>query len=520
METTDQKISLGRRHNPLTFYLRTLLYMFMALVMRAVAFLPLMALFVFPAGSYLRWLAVLCPLLLLFFILPLRFSFAQALVQPARERRFSFDTATSMKNYGEKLAESLLHVLHIFLWSLPLLLMAGAGYYFYSQTDLITLTKGINNLGANITTALYAISNFFAGIFGGAALVPNGGVMEGIYVIGVILAVGALILLWGVVRNSAYRYIWALATREEKNPHAEARRRLRGRRWKQFWVGVLNLVFWAPTLFVVFTTLKGVLSDLSTALFGFMATHQLSLPELSNAIYPLLFAFLICYMPLLPVRRILTAAFATRQLRYAQPEPVAEQNAPAGVETTASGAPLPEAYNPVYVPSAVGPAADVAKQSAEVEPVEPEPAPVPEPVPAYKPYHAEPVIAYQPSEQSAAPVAQPVEAYTPVAPIEPETPVAATQPDAPAPVEPIQMSAQVKEDTFTPESYFGFEKPADPPTVNTAEEMSEEPLASEQEDVFTQPYQPETTVAEEMPELDETVEKPGAQFPKEEGMDI
>ena len=37
----------------------------------------------------------------------------------------------------------------------------------------------------------------------------------------VAIGVGLLILAWGVMRNSAYRYIWAFATRVEKNPHDE-----------------------------------------------------------------------------------------------------------------------------------------------------------------------------------------------------------------------------------------------------------------------------------------------------------
>ena len=111
------------KHNPLTFYLRMLLYMFIALFLRVVTFLPLCALFVFPAGSPLKWLALLCPALLFFFLLPLRYSFADALVQRPRQRRFSFDTALSMGNYGEKLAESLLHAVNVIKWGIPLFAM-------------------------------------------------------------------------------------------------------------------------------------------------------------------------------------------------------------------------------------------------------------------------------------------------------------------------------------------------------------------------------------------------------------
>ena len=49
------------KHNPLTFYLRMLLYMFVGLLLRLLALAPLACLFVFPAGSPLKLLALLCP---------------------------------------------------------------------------------------------------------------------------------------------------------------------------------------------------------------------------------------------------------------------------------------------------------------------------------------------------------------------------------------------------------------------------------------------------------------------------
>ena len=59
------------KHNPLTFYLRMLLYMFVALLLRLLALAPLACLFVFPAGSPLKLLALLCPVLLVLLVLPL-----------------------------------------------------------------------------------------------------------------------------------------------------------------------------------------------------------------------------------------------------------------------------------------------------------------------------------------------------------------------------------------------------------------------------------------------------------------
>jgi hypothetical protein len=438
MESTEKRVSLGIRQNPLTFYLRALLYMFMALLWRVVALVPLAAALLWiPEGSAFRWVALLTPLIIIFFILPMRFSFAQALVQPARERRFSFDRATGVTGYGAKLGEGIVHALNIVKWGIPLWLMLGACYYFFRETDAITLMKGLEALGAGVVGVLYAIANFFIGIFGGTHLVAAGGLMEGVYAVAAILGVGVLVLLWGTVRNSAFRYIWALAKHNGQRPRAEARRRLTGRRWPQLGVSLINLLLWAPALYVVFTTIRGMLNNLSNTVFNYLATRQLDLPELSSALYPLLFAFLVCYMPLLPVRRILTAFFATKRLRRVAEVPQDAHSA----ETARPEAPQTA---PVYVPAYATPAAQPMTDQPAVPYAapateEPEPAYVPyaapateEPEPAYVPYAApvaeEPEPAYVPY---AAPVAEePEPAYVPYAAPVAEEPEPDDVPDA------------------------------------------------------------------------------------------
>ena len=439
METKENRIPATKRQNPLTFYLRTLLYMIMALVMRMVAFLPLGALVLFPEGSYFRWLAMLCPVLLIFFILPLRFSFAQALVQPARGRWFSFDKATSVQGYAGKLGESLVHALNIIKWGIPLWVMIGGCVYYYLKLDSITLMSNVEKIGATVVAISFSVANFFIGIFGGVLLVPNGGLMEGLYTILIALGLGVLILLWGVVRNSAFRYIWAQAKENQQSPRKLARRRLAGRRWRQLGVALLNLILWVPAGYIVFRTVRSTLSNLSTMLFNYMATRQLNLPELSTVLYPLLFAFIVCYLPLLPVRRIMTAFFATKQLRRmpdteAVAEPVAEPTlgedaiSPAVSSVPEQDAEMPEAPAkvvapiPVYTPFAQTEETPVSKPEpvAEVAPAY-EPEPVAEVAPAYEPepvaevapaYEPEPVVdaapAYEPE-----PVAEVAPAYEP-----------------------------------------------------------------------------------------------------------
>ncbi len=406
METTAAAIPGNRKENPVVFYLRMLLYMFLALLIRVAALAPLAALFVFEAGSPLRWLALLCPVLIVFLVLPLRMSFAQAMVQLPGERWFSFDRALSTSDYGEKLGESLLHALHVLKWALPLAGMTAALVYFYYNTDLISLMQGLSDLGAGVTTVLYAVGNFFVGIFGGEQLVQNAGLMEGLYTVGAILGLGVLILVWGMVRNGAYRFIWVLADRAEKNPRAEARRRLRDRRWAQLGTAVINLILWLPALYVTFTTLKEVLGGVSDALFTFVSTHQLSLPEWTSALLPLLFAFFICYMPLLPIRRLLTCGFAVRPARHtAADRPVAVEAEPA-YTVSASGAYQPDVAEPYVAQQGVGEAyrPNAAAEDAE----EAEPVVTTEPAPAYRPEPTAPATAApEPDDARANPGAGP-----------------------------------------------------------------------------------------------------------------
>ena len=535
METKENRVTVGTRQNPITFYLRALLYMFMALLMRVVALLPLAAAFMWiPAGSPFRWLAVLTPLLFIFFVLPLRFSFAQALVQPARERRFSFDKATSVADYGAKLGEGLVHTLNILKWGIPLWLMLGACYYFYLKTDAISLMKGVEAIGAGVAGVLCAGANFFIGIFGGMMLVPNGGLMEGLYTVAAALGLGGLILLWGAMRNSAFRYIWALARQNGQRPRAEARRRLIGRRWQQLGVALINLILWVPAAYVVFTTLKGVLSNMSTTLFNYMATRQLNLPELSGALLPLVFAFLVCYMPLLPVRRILTAFFATKRLRRAVEAPPVVWDA----ETAAEEAPAQQqAFVPAYVAYAQPQTAPVADAAAEPPVAEPEAlAAEDEPVATFTPYgsNAEPAPQYhapmtwaqataEPETAADEPAATPAYSYAaepepvlePVAPatapeaVEPEsaesTPAAYSYAAEPE----LQPAASAEPEAVEPEPAEGVPaaySEAAQPEAAPANPFAQEPAADE--DDYIKPYAPATFDTTEAPGEDAPAAQP------------
>lgn len=291
-------------HNPHTFYFQTLLNVFSALMLRVVTFAPLACLFVFPEQSPLRYLAILCPLLLIFLLLPLRFSFAEAMVQKSDQRFVSFISPLNMHRYGEKLSESLWHARNVVKWGIPLAAMLVVGYYYYVNVDVLSLINAISALGMTVTA--------------------TGSLMEGVYALLGIAGLGLLILLYGMMRNSAYRYIWATIPPEEHAPRIVARRYLRGRRFWQLKTALLNLVCWIPFIAVLVATLSNVLGDLSTLLLtGFSAQN---LPNLATAIWPLLLSFVFLYLPLLPVRRRRTALFASKKVKHTRPRSGGQQN--------------------------------------------------------------------------------------------------------------------------------------------------------------------------------------------------
>lgn len=309
METGMQHMTA--RHNPLTFYLRMLLYMFVALLLRLMALAPLACLFVFPAGSPLKLMALLCPVLLVLVVLPLRYSFAESLVQKEGCRYFSFDTALNLGNYGEKLAESLLHAAHVIKWGLPFFAMLIYGYYWYKEVDALTLLSTLTRLGRSWTGLWCSVANFFLGLVGATPLTPpQNTLMDGAVAVLAVLGLGVAVWLYGAVRNSAARYVWAYANRNDHSPRKELRRRLRGRRLAQLGMGLINLVLWIPFAATAAVAVKGVLTGAAEALLASFTRQSSAGLDMAKAVLPLLAAFVFLYMPLLPIRRILTASFA------------------------------------------------------------------------------------------------------------------------------------------------------------------------------------------------------------------
>lgn len=337
------------RQNPVAFYFRTLTYTLFAILLRLLMLAPLLFLLM-PEGSLWRWGALLCPIFLLFVVLPMRFSFADAIVQKPRQRFFSFDTALSTEHYGEKLGESLLHVLNVAKWALPLVAMVAViGWYYLfpleeSPAELLATLQAMGQWG---TSVWYGIGDFFTKLFGGApASHLQGSYMQGVIMVGIVLGLGVLLFFYGVLRNSCNRYIWVTATRDERNPRSEIRRRMRGRRGLQLLVGLINLVLLAPFVVVLALYAKQAFAP-AVEMFNInWVRNFVAVDQLNQLITPAVLAFLLLYLPLLPVRRILTANFATARKRHAVPETLVDNSAAAKSIQAAqmvSDVPMPQA---------------------------------------------------------------------------------------------------------------------------------------------------------------------------------
>ena len=309
----------SKRHNPLTFYLRILMYMFIALMIRVFCLLPLAALFIFEAGDPLRWLALLCPVLHIFLVMPLRYSFAEALVQERGSRYFSFDKAFSLSSYFSKLGEGILHFFSVLKWLLPVVPLALYVKKYFSEMWATEVLSTISNLGLKAKEIWDSVANFFLKLFGKEPLAASSaslGLMEGIYVILGVVALLALIFLIGVMRNSSTRYIWAVAHRDGLPVRKEVRRRIRGHRIEQLLVALMNLILLAPFFYIIYKCFKPVITEVSNSALSIALGQDVNIPFGLKNILILVGSFFGVYMTLLPARRILTAAFASRQLRH------------------------------------------------------------------------------------------------------------------------------------------------------------------------------------------------------------
>ncbi len=291
------------------FYVSMFLYTLVALFIRAIAIVPIVVALLMPDNASI---ALLTPALYLLIVLPLRISFADALVQKEGQRAFSWKRAFSFSNYFGKLGHSICHLLRMMLWGIPLYVFFYLVIDWYNQEDMHALVMGVYELGKESTAFFNGIHDFFVSLFGGTpAIHPDGGLMEGLYAVLGIIGVGALIWVYGAVRNSANRYVFISAMRNETTFSKQARKQLRGRRLKQCLVGLINVMLVLPVWIVIFSQIKPVVVTISQSLLLMIMTNQFPSVDLVAMCVPIVLVLVCYYLPLIPLRRILVANFAT-----------------------------------------------------------------------------------------------------------------------------------------------------------------------------------------------------------------
>ena len=123
---------------------------FVLLLVWLAAMVPLAAL-----AAKAKALAWLCPVLVLFFVLPARVSSADALMRFARGGAFITPALISYAQYPKKLTYVLKQIIKIALFAVPLAALAGYVIYLWNGgVDVFTLITRIKNLGGTIQKGL------------------------------------------------------------------------------------------------------------------------------------------------------------------------------------------------------------------------------------------------------------------------------------------------------------------------------------------------------------------------------
>ena len=300
----------------LSTYIPMVGYVLIALLVRAVVCSPLILLKAAEPGSVLAWLAILCPVLIVALVLPLRFSFAEEAIATMQNGVFSIRQALSLARYKEKLLAGIKHALRVLCWGIPLLLVLAGLYYLLVWMDVFATVRLITTFGKTAASVFSGIGGFFAGLFGGSGVQLDYGFREGIYVMVGIGVVAIMILLWGAWRCSVYRYLWAYRTRNGAGYSVKIKAAMRENRGRQLLTGMYNAFLCLPSLalaLLISLTIYSKIMEFIIVLYneGIMQPIAISTGE-----WVLLAVGLVLHLLILPVRRSVSANLVhTIQLR-------------------------------------------------------------------------------------------------------------------------------------------------------------------------------------------------------------
>ena len=209
-------------------YVDWLAGMLAAILIRVIALSPILALVLVKSGDPMQYIAILSPVLYIFVVLPLRFSFGEAMHHAAQGGRFFSAKLFSLKGYTEKIKAVFFQVLHSLPWTLPLIIGAAIGLYYWYVVDLATSMNLVRSLGK--------------------LLGPEYGFKTGLYML--IGAAGLLfmVFLYGLARGGMLRFVWAQSGGRYKNARGEMLRRLKRGRLGQLLMGLVQGLCRLPVL--------------------------------------------------------------------------------------------------------------------------------------------------------------------------------------------------------------------------------------------------------------------------------
>lgn len=255
-----------------------------------IALAPLLAL-LYKGDKPLWIISLLTPLLIVFVVLPLRFSEAQAMRNFWNGDRFATGQMVKLDHYGTKLLCGLRHGLQVLFWAIPLFaLVAYSLIMYFGGADGLTLMRG-----------LQAIGMFFVG---------QDALAKGVYFtgIGVVLAVAlftVLVLIYGMVRLSVLRHVWAL---DESQSTKDAWKNMKGILRKKRHLQWLQFGFSLLCFLPFFISLGFLVKDVPGAVM------KMSLSVIKQQIIITGALFAVCAIFTMPVRRLMPKAMLERAM--------------------------------------------------------------------------------------------------------------------------------------------------------------------------------------------------------------
>ncbi len=255
------------------------------MAVRALVLLPLLALVCFQKGDPLQLIALLAPVLYMFVVFPLRYSMGEAMEQALDGQAFSTVRLISFRGYGQKMKAVLMQALRLLPWALPLIAGLAAGWYMlYQVEDGTTVLRMIIDLGR---------------VFG-----KEYGIMQGMYVIAAFAGLLFLVLLYGMMRNGMLRFVWLSAGKKYTPVRREMLRRLKGRRVGQLLISLMQSVLLLPVLLPAIYMGYRLLREYAK----YMRIDLTNLQE-PQMLIGIILVFVLLYLPLLPLRKMLQAAY-------------------------------------------------------------------------------------------------------------------------------------------------------------------------------------------------------------------